>query len=112
MIKVLADKCLAFDRGEKDKHGALIQSKTKIGFNELPDWVEHTAYFKAAVKEGSLKPFKSSTDSETVLKSQEKRQALLDEIKELEEKRDLLKTTAEKNPAEEEKPKRTRRIKE
>jgi hypothetical protein len=94
-IKVLADKCLAFDRGEKDGQGKLVRAITKIGFNELPDWVEGTDYYKAAVNEGSLKPFGSSGESETVQKEQEKLQALKDEIKALEEKRDLLNSVAE-----------------
>jgi hypothetical protein len=95
MIKVLADKVLGFHNGDRDKNGNLIIHKTKIGFCELPDWVEKTPYFQAAIKDGSLKPFQSSSQSEEVLKEQEKLQALRDEIKELEEKRDLLNTQKE-----------------
>lgn len=87
MIKVLADKILAFDRGEKDKKGHLVTVKTKIGFCELPDWAAETDYFKAAIAEGSLKPFQSSGDSEAVLKAQEKLTALKAEIADLEEKK-------------------------
>lgn len=89
-IKVLADKVLAFDRGEHDRNGVLIQERTKIGFNTLPAWVEKTDLYKAAVADGSLKSFNSSADSEAVLKEQEKLAALRDEIKALEEKRDML----------------------
>lgn len=95
MIKVLADKVLGFHNGEKDSHGNLIIHKTKIGFCELPDWVEKTKYYKAAIKDGSLKPFKNSMYSEEVLKEQEKLQALREEIKALEEKKELLKTPEE-----------------
>lgn len=95
-IKVLADKVLAFDRGEKNRDGILITIRTKIGFNELPDWVAETDYFKAAQADGSLKAFTSSADSETVLKEQERLAALKDEIKAAEEKLDLLnKATAD-----------------
>ena len=89
-VKVLADKVLAFDRGEFDRNGILVTVRTKIGFNELPDWVEKTDYFKAAVKDGSLKPFTSAAQSEEVLKEQEKLAAIKAEIAALEEKRDLL----------------------
>lgn len=95
MIKVLADKILGFHNGEKDKNGNLIIHKTKIGFCELPDWVEKTNYYKAAIADGSLKPFQNSASSEEVLKEQEKLQALRDEIKALEEKKELLSTPAE-----------------
>lgn len=61
MIKVLADKTLQFDRGEKDSKGALIVEKTKIGFCSLPDWVAETDYYKLAVAEGSIKPISSDT---------------------------------------------------
>lgn len=54
MIKVLANRCLAFDRGERNASGALIREKTTIGFCSLPDWVGETDYFKAAIKDGSL----------------------------------------------------------
>lgn len=94
-MKVLADKILGFHNGEVDNHGNLIIHKTKIGFCELPDWVEKTDYFKLAKKDGSIKPFENSASSEDVLKEQEKLQALRDEIKSLEEKRDLLNTADE-----------------
>lgn len=89
-IKVLADKVLEFDRGELDGKGKLITVRTKIGFNELPDWVGKTDYYKAAAKEGSLKSFTSASQSEEVLKEQEKLAALKAEVAALEEKRDLL----------------------
>lgn len=90
MIKVLADKVLGFSNGDRDKNGALVMVKTTIGFCELPDWVGETQYYKLALAEGSLKPFSSPGESEDVLKAQEKLQALQDEIKALEEKKDLL----------------------
>jgi len=95
MIKVLADKTLGFMNGDKDKKGSLIITKTKIGFCELPDWVEKTPYYKAACADGSLRAFESPVASEDVLKEQEKLQAIKDEIKALEEKRDLLNTPVE-----------------
>lgn len=95
MIKVLADKVLGFHNGDKDQKGNLIIYKTKIGFCELPDWVQKTNYYKAAIKDGSLKPFQNATSSEDVLKEQEKLQALRDEIKAAEEQRDLLNTANE-----------------
>ncbi|WP_297428662.1 hypothetical protein [Clostridium sp.] len=95
MIKVLADKVLGFHNGDVDKNGNLIIHKTKIGFCELPDWVEKTDYYKAAIADGSLKPFQNSASSEEVLKEQERFQALRDEIKSLEEKKELLSTPEE-----------------
>jgi hypothetical protein len=95
MIKVLADKVLGFHNGDRDSHGNLIIIKTKIGFCELPDWVGKTKFYKAAIKDGSLKPFENSGASEEVLKEQERLQALRDEIKSLEEKKELLKTQEE-----------------
>ena len=90
MIKVLADKVLAFDRGEKNREGQLIKVKTNIGFCELPDWVAETDYFKAATADGSLKAFTSPGESEAVLKEQEKLAVLKAEVAAMEEKRDLL----------------------
>ena len=90
MIKVLADKILAFDRGEKDKEGHLVRVKTKIGFCELPDWVAKTDYYKLAIAEGSLKSFVSSGESEEVLKAQEQLTAIRAEIASLEEKKELM----------------------
>lgn len=95
MVKVLADKILGFHNGDLDKNGNLIIHKTKIGFCELPDWVKKDKYYKAAITDGSLKPFQNSASSEEILKEQEKLQAIRDEIKSLEEKRDLLKTPNE-----------------
>ena len=93
MIKVLADRVLAFDNGEKDKTGRLIQVTTTIGFCELPDWVEEHDYFKMAKKDGIIKPFKDTSRSEDTLKEMERKQALEAEIKALEEKRDMLAET-------------------
>lgn len=92
MIKVLADRSLAFSNGERDRNGSLIHVKTKPGFCELPEWVEKHPYFQMAVKDGCIKPYKNTFDSEAVLKEQEKLQALRDEIKALEEKKELLNT--------------------
>lgn len=90
MIKVLADKVLAFDRGERNGDGVLVVAKTKVGFCELPDWAAKTDYFKAAVADGSIKAFQEASESENVLKEQEKLAALKAEIAALEEKRDML----------------------
>ena len=97
MIKVLADKVLGFHNGDRDKNGNLIVHKTKIGFCELPDWVEKTHYFQAAVKDGSIKPFEAPKESEKVLKELERLQAIKDEIKALEEKKELLETQTKLN---------------
>lgn len=94
-IKVLADKVLGFRNGDKDPRGNLIVYKTKIGFCELPDWVEKNDYYNAAILDGSLKPFQNAASSEEVLKEQEKLEALRQEIKALEEKKELLSTTDE-----------------
>ena len=90
MIKVLADKVLAFDRGEKNGDGQVVSVKTNIGFCELPDWVAETDYFKAATKDGSLKAFTQPGEPEAVLKQQEKLAALKAEVAALEEQRDIL----------------------
>lgn len=89
-IKVLADKVLAFDRGELNRDGQVVTERTKIGFCELSDWVAETDYFKAATADGSLKAFTSPGESEAVLKEQEKLAAIKAEIAALEEQRDLL----------------------
>ncbi len=86
MIKVLADRCLSFDRGEKDNSGRLITAKTTIGFCELPDWVADDDYFKMAKKAGILKPFTASGESEAVLKESERLAAIRAEIKAEEER--------------------------
>ncbi|MBX4259740.1 hypothetical protein KTC96_24760 (plasmid) [Clostridium estertheticum] len=93
MLKVLANKILGFTNGDRDKKGNLIVIKTKIGFCELPNWVEETKYYDDACKDGSLRAFESAASSEEVLKEQEKLQLVKDEIKAAEEKRDLLNTT-------------------
>lgn len=89
-IKVLANKVLAFDRGEKNSEGQLKTVKTNIGFCELPDWVAETDYFKMATADGSLKAFTSPGEPEVVLKEQEKLAALKAEVAAMEEKRDLM----------------------
>jgi hypothetical protein len=90
MLKLLANKILAFTQGEKDAKGQLIKEKTKIGFCTLPNWVENDDYYKMAVRDGSIKPFISSADDENVLKAQERLASLQDEIKALEEKKESL----------------------
>ena len=97
-IKVLADKVLAFDRGELNRDGQVVTERTKIGFCELPDWVAETDYFKAATADGSLKAFTSPGESEAVLKEQEKLAAIKAEIAALEEQRDLLGGSAGNDP--------------
>jgi hypothetical protein len=71
MIKVLASKKLAFQSDSIGKDGFPVEVTTKVGFCELPDWVEKTDLFKAAVAEGSLKQFKDSNESEKVQKKAE-----------------------------------------
>jgi hypothetical protein len=90
-IKVLANKTLYFDRGEKDKHGQLVRVKTKVGdFCELPEWVGETDYFKAAIKDKSLQAFNSSSESGVNERLFEEKQALIDEIRQLKEDKDLM----------------------
>ena len=92
MLKLMANKVLAFTQGEKDAKGRLIKEKTKIGFCTLPDWVEKDKYYQMAVKDNSITSFTASADDENVLKAQERLAALKEEIKALEEKRELLAT--------------------
>lgn len=94
-IKVLADKVLAFQNGERDKKGNLVMHKTKIGFSELPDWVAKTPYYKAAILDGSLKPFTNPQSDEKILKAQETLKKLNEEIKAAEEKKEMLATAGE-----------------
>lgn len=84
MISVLADRCLAFDRGEKNEHGVLKKVHVKIGFNEVPDWVEKTDYFQDALKDGIIH-IASKHDDEAAVKAMEENKKLQLKIKELEE---------------------------
>jgi len=84
MISVLADRCLAFDRNEKNAHGVLQKVHVTIGFNDLPDWVEKTDYFQAALKDGIVHIANKYNDEEKV-KAMEENQKLKNRIKELEE---------------------------
>ena len=95
MIKVLADCCLEFDRGEKDGKGQLIVERTFIGFCELPDWVGKNDYFKMAVTAGKIKPFKAAAESGAVQKEAEKLAALKAQVAELEERKKQLKKETE-----------------
>ena len=63
-IKALASQTLAFSDGQ-------TEVVAHLGFCELPDWVGDTDLFKAAVADGSLKPFGSSGESEAILKEVE-----------------------------------------
>ena len=89
-VKVLANKILAFDQGEKDANGVLKTVRTNIGFCELPNWAAETDYFKLAESDGSITSFTSPGEPETVLKEQEKLAAIRAEIKAAEEKLDLM----------------------
>ena len=90
MLKLMANKVLAFTQGEIDAKGRLIKVKTKVGFCTLPDWVEQDDYYKLAISDGSITSFTASADDENVLKAQERLAALKEEIKALEEKRESL----------------------
>jgi hypothetical protein len=90
MLKIIANKTLAFDRGEKDREGRLLREKTKVGYCELPEWVADTTYFKAAVKDGSLKYFAYSSEGDSVQKEMEKLAKLKEEIRALEERKEAL----------------------
>jgi hypothetical protein len=80
-IKCLASRSLAFENGNE-------KAKTVIGFCELPNWVGENPYFLAAVKDGSIKEFTGSSDKsmEDLTKENERKQELLQEIAELEER--------------------------
>jgi hypothetical protein len=88
MINILANKCLAFERGEHDKYGALKYVKVHIGFNEVPDWVGTTDFFKAAVGDKSIQLINKGRDEDAV-KALEENEKLRAIIKKLEEKQDL-----------------------
>jgi hypothetical protein len=90
MLKLMANKVLAFTQGEKDAKGRLIKVKTKVGFCTLPDWVEQDDYYKLAISDGSITSFTASADDENVLKAQQRLAALKEEIKALEEKKESL----------------------
>jgi hypothetical protein len=87
VIKCLASRSLEFVNGSE-------KAKTVIGFCELPNWAGESPYFLAAVKDGSIKEFTGSSDKamEDLTKESERKQALLSEIGELEDK--LEKVTA------------------
>ena len=94
MISVLADRCLAFDRNEKDAHGVLQKVHATIGFNDMPDWVEKTDYFQAALKDGIVHIASKHNDEEKV-KALEENQKLKLKIKALEEEAEKKQTEAE-----------------
>jgi len=94
MISVLADRCLAFDRGEKNSHGVLQKVHVNIGFNDVPDWVEKTDYFQAALKDGIIHVASKHKDEEAV-KALEENQKLQLKVKELEEELEKQKTVDE-----------------
>lgn len=95
MFKIFCEKSFAFDNGEKDKQGRIVEVKAPMGFNSVPDWVAKTDLYKLAVAEGSIKPYKAMGESEAVLKAAERETALNQRIKELEEQLEL----ANKKPA-------------
>jgi hypothetical protein len=99
MLKLMANKVLAFTQGEKDAKGRLIKVKTKVGFCTLPDWVEQDDYYKLAISDGSITSFTASADDENVLKAQQRLAALKEEIKALEEKKESLVAPAATAPA-------------
>lgn len=84
MISVLADRCLAFDRGEKNDHGVLQKIHVKVGFNDVPNWVERTDYFQAALKDKIIH-IANKHDDEAAVKAMEENQKLQLKIKALEE---------------------------
>ena len=116
MIKVLANKTLAFDH-PTEKHPKTnlpVRAIAKYGkFCELPDWVSKTNYFQMAINDGSLQAFKDSKDSEKVGTLYEEKQRLEKEIRRLQEEKELLETAnnEQKEVLEETKPKRRGRKK-
>lgn len=80
-MKVLADRVMAFDRGERDHRGELIIHTTKIGFCDLPDWVVSHPYFKMGVADKIIRTVGDVSDSEAVLKESEKLAVIREEIR-------------------------------
>ena len=85
MVRCLANAILQFHNPETGE-----KATTKIGFNELPNWVGELPYFKAASKSWHLDVFDGSSDkmTEQLVKDEEKAAQLRDDIKALEEKKE------------------------
>ena len=81
MIKCLSDRVFQFGEGKQ-------VVETKIGFCELPDWVEKDDYFKMVVENKLLRPFNGSETvlPEKIAASEERVKALDIEILTLEDK--------------------------
>ena len=56
-MNCFANKVLEFSNGSET-------AKTELGFSTLPDWCEKHPYFQAAVGDGSIKTYGTSTFSE------------------------------------------------
>jgi vacuolar-type H+-ATPase subunit I/STV1 len=69
MIKLLSNATLAFDRGEKDAQGNLIQAITKVGFCEVPDWAAENDYFKKAVSANVISVVNASVSDDAAAKA-------------------------------------------
>lgn len=81
MLRALANRVLEFSNGTDTV-------KTNIGFNELPDWVAETPFYKMAVVGGELRPFEGSSpkESEEMIKAKETLEELQRQHAELQEK--------------------------
>lgn len=77
-MKVFTNKALEFENGA-DK------ISVGVGFGTVPDWVAETDFYKLALIDGSVKSFESSSDKsmEQILKDDEEKVALLNQIEEL-----------------------------
>jgi hypothetical protein len=69
VMKVFSNRTFLF-RADNDN----LTHVVKPGFGSAPDWVEKTELYQAAIADGSIKPFESSSDKamEQVLKDEEK----------------------------------------
>lgn len=100
MIKVLADKTFRFTNGLRDAKGHLISYTTKIGFCDLPDWVEGTDLYRDAVKENSLHPVTAGVKSEDTQKFSEEIADLKHQIEVLQQEKELRKLKLDVNEEE------------
>lgn len=101
MLKVFADKVFRFSRGERNSSGHLMSHTTKIGFCELPDWVEKTDLFQLALKDKAIRVVESASSDEQAVKEHEELLQLRAELAELKQKMLLQETPAEETDAKE-----------
>ncbi|KMO85849.1 hypothetical protein AB840_11275 [Megasphaera cerevisiae DSM 20462] len=91
MVTILADRCLAFATGGKDKFGAPETVKVTIGFNDVPEWVIDTPYFQAAKRDGLVQV--AGYSEEKAMGMIEENKQLKERIRQLEEEKELQSTS-------------------